>query len=236
MKSMDKNDHIPGDYVILEGRSHGNYEYPDLLVAKHRLRSDEWTDEVAYILGLGLMDTALEKCGHPYIGNINGEESLKLALLLNHFVLNLRQGIDFKLLLNSKKVFSDTGKKLSSLEIEAINDEIFGLRNPWRAEHLDARSNNGQIFYDHYLNKYFELVPERSEDLKECVRKDGIIDLSSCNEQGLPTKEGKDLDYLHPRNNAVARFSAGSGGAGLNFRLSPQDAHSGVGLRLARKK
>ena len=225
------------DYMLLEGRSHRDYEYPDTLVAKHRLGYAPWVKEVsADIMGLKLKNTAKEKCGHAYMGGIIWRDSLRLALLLDHFIVNIRQGVDLKLLLDSKKVFDGNGKKLNPLEIEAINEEIFGLRAPWRGEHLDATFYNGKISYDHHLNKYLELIPGRAEDLKMGVAKYCRIDLLSCNEQGLPTKEGNDINYWYPRDSAVARFIAYSDWAGLDCLRDPQISDVALGVRLARKK
>ena len=71
------------------------------------------------ILGLKLKNTAKEKCGHAYMGGIIWRDSLRLALLLDHFIVNIRQGVDLKLLLDSKKVF-DSPLKKDALAISSI--------------------------------------------------------------------------------------------------------------------
>ena len=59
--------------------------------------------------------------------------------------------------------------------------------------------------------------------------------LEDCNYQGLPWKNVKEgsLSYLHPRNNAVARFDANSGRVGLSCDGGAAFSYSEFGVRFA---
>ena len=96
---IPENPEALGNYIILPGRIHDSYEYPDLDVGMHRLSYGAEVKQVAKTLGLKLQNTASEENGHRYIGKINWEQALKLNLLLEHLTLNPRQFVDFKELL-----------------------------------------------------------------------------------------------------------------------------------------
>ncbi|MBS3163245.1 hypothetical protein J4427_00980 [Candidatus Woesearchaeota archaeon] len=242
----------PQDYIILEGR-HGTYEYPDLLVSKYRLSYNPEVEKVANILGLKLSNTSKEKNGRDYIGNINWINSLRLNLELNGFTLNPRQGIDFISLLKSGKAFDGNENKIDSKELERILDEIIGVRNPGRAEWLDAdfkylnkagkeiqesEKGNLYIYYNHVRDANGNLIPRNRKLLEECLMDNCKIDLSGCNKQGMPTKEGDDINYWRPMkdNNSVAGFYASSGRALLDCLSDPLLSYSGLGVRIAKIK
>src|SRR3989344_1285396 len=129
------------NYFLLPGKRHGNYEYNDLRVSMHRLSFpiDTMHGMATEALGFEVRETAREKNGNPYIGNIDREEALRLNLVLGNATFNLRQFFDFKEYLESGKVYDGNGKIIDRKIAESVWDEIFGERKPWRGEHLDAR-------------------------------------------------------------------------------------------------
>jgi len=122
-------------------------------------------------------------------------------------------------------------------EIASILDDILTFRAPWRAEWLDAffTKQNNQLYinYNYRTDSNGNLTPKNSEPLEKCLIEDGYADVLNGNKQGLPTKKstkGKGIYYWHPRENYVARFSAGSDGAYLKCYGDPSDWDSGFGV------
>ena len=132
-----------------------------------------------------------------------------------------------------------------------IYKEITEVRNPWRAEWIDAdfktRGKDLVINYNHILDSNGNLIPYDSEILeKDTLMKDKELGISledyldnSHTKQGLPNKKIKsgNLYYWYPRsdNNSVARFCAGSGGADLDCVRVPSYRYSALGVRAVRR-
>jgi len=202
-----------GNYLILEGRAHGSYEYPDILVAAGRTHQREtW---------------------YRLWDSLHAE---------GKFMPTIRQYVDFLSdLRSSKKLSTGDGKELNTQRRVSILDEILELRNPYRAEHLDASfSKQGEQFYItyHKFNSAGSLE-QVQEPLQECLMQDKTpgIDLEDwfkkANEQGLPspkTKKGS-LYYWCPREGRVAGFDAYSGRAILNCDRDPLASYSALGVR-----
>src|SRR3989338_8588848 len=138
--------------------------------------------------------------------------------------LNPRQFIDFKELLEAgiagkRKVHNGLGKKIDEPLLTSVYKEICEVRGPWRAEWLDAAftEQNGALYItaDHNLQGYN--LKGRTELLEDHLRKDGWIDVTSFNRQGLPKKKARaqKLHYWSPIAGRVARFYADSGSACL---------------------
>lgn len=133
-----------------------------------------------------------------------------------------------------------------------IYRDITEIRNPWRAEWLDAdfkiKGKNLCINYNHILDSKGNLIPKNSEILNQnTLMKDKTPGISLENflklnhtKQGLPNKKVKsgDLYYWHPRsdNNSVARFDAYSDGAGLDCDRDPSYGDLGLGVRAVKHK
>jgi len=74
--------------------------------------------------------------------------------------------------------------------------------------------------------------------LEDCLKKDGWADLGSLNNQGLPTKRapvdkyepGKTIYFYSPRQDAVARFDAGSDWANLSCGGYPTSRDGSLGV------
>ena len=200
------------NYVILPGKAHGNYSYPDLVVAVEKTHmSTNWNQ---------------------------AHEALHRE---NAFMLTLRQYIDFLQMLKSRTVYDGRGTRLASGKVDEILDEILTKREPWRAEWLDAyfKDVNGglNISYDHRIING-QLKPQRTEPLESCVMEDAYINLFSANRQGLPTSKTRTQEtyFWHPKDGRVARFGANSDGVDLVADWGPADSDSSLGVRVARRK
>src|SRR3989344_9155995 len=119
-----------------------------------------------------------------------------------------------------------------------IYNEITEVKNPWRAEWLDA---NFKV-----ENKGVYILTEnesKKEKLEECLMSDKTpgIDLKdwingkNITSQGLPNKNisSGSLYYYYPRsdNNSVARFYADSVRAYLDCNWYPSFTNSSLGVR-----
>jgi len=223
-------------FFLMPGKRHGNYEYNDLGVSMHRLGFpiDTMYGMATEALRYEIKNTAQEKDGTPYIGNINSNEALRLNLVLGNVTFNLRQFFDFKEYLESGKVYDGNGKIVDNRIVESVWDEIFGERKPWRGEHLDARfeKKNG-VLYMHrncrfLVNKV--LTPSNSEPLEECLMGNDEISSVNINQQGMPVRKHS-FNYWGPVNGSVASFGADSGRVDLDCCRSPRVSYSGLGVR-----
>lgn len=203
------------DYIILPGKVYENYSYPDLLVdikKKHYCKNWYQTHE------------ALHKEGA--------------------FMLTIRQYLDFIQLLKSDKAYNGKGNKISATRINKTLNEIFakGRHQEWNGEWLDARFEViDSELYMHYNHKIVDgsLQPQESKLLELCLMKDCYTKLSSCNSQGLPTKESpaEEVFYVFPRGgNNVARFHACSNRKQLSCVIIPFGVRQEVGIRAAMVK
>jgi len=217
----------PEKYLILPGASYGNYSYNDTLVSIDRKHH-----------GKNWFDT------HKALASEDA------------YMLTIRQFVDFLKLLKSGNVHDGTGKKLDSRRINDVLNEIIAVRDPVRAEWLDAdfkvfkkkliAKSDLMINYGHRLNSNGEIKPQYSEPLEDWLDKDrtpGInFDdwLNNANKHGLPSpKVGNgDLYYWSPDrdNNSVAWFCAVSGGALLGCSWDPSYSVRALGVRVAREK
>ncbi len=211
----------PDKYIILPGASYSNYAYPTMLVAMDRThQGKDWFD-----------------CH-------------KLLAKKGDSMLTLRQYADFLRLLKSGNVLDGRAQRLSKSKVEAILDDIIAVRNPARAEWLDAdfkvKNNVLHINHSHNVDNKGNVVPQYSEALLSCIMENKApgIDLedwiSKANSQGLPpvsVKKGS-LYYYFPLNdnNSVAGFGANSVRAFLGCGRDPSGTDSNLGVRAARKK
>lgn len=219
----------PGDYIILEGRTHGTgksaYTYPDTLVGmgtKHQGKN--WSDS----------HIALAQEGN--------------------YMLSIRQFVDFLSLIKSGNAYDGLGKKVASSKLASILDDIVTVRAPYRSEWLDADfkvQEKLKIFKGKILMNYEHTIvngkpdPQRPNEILEgYLAKDKTIDfddwLARATYQGLPPPDIKDgsLYYWKPLkdNNSVAWFVANSGRTGLDCDGDPTNTDSSLGVRPARKK
>ncbi len=240
----------PESCILLEGRQHGAYSYPDLLVRTHRLGYTDTVGKVAQTLGLTVKNTAQEQDGSQYIGSIQQKQAIDLVKGLNYVPLTMRLHVDFLKEINSgregKRVFDGNGNNVSRKDLEQIWNEITEVRNPWRAEWLDNRfSKKGKQWYVTYHQIQQDgTLNEVTEALEECLMIDKTpgIDLrdwlNRATTQGLPPSNVIDgtMYYRRPQDGAVAWFGADSDRAFLNGSRDLQDSYSALGVRVAKIK
>jgi hypothetical protein len=130
-----------------------------------------------------------------------------------------------------------------------VYNEITEVRNPWRAEWLDAdfKMKGKDLYVNFYLFDAGGNIIQKSELLdRNTLMEDKIPGISledylnnNHTIQGLPNKEVKsgDLYYWRPRsdNNSVAGFVANSGRAGLYCYWYPPFVASALGVRAVRQ-
>lgn len=237
------------DCIILPGQNRGMYTYPDLIVAKHRLGYDAQVERVAKELGIQVQNTAEEKDGTKYIGNMNWETALKLNAKLGNTALTIRQYVDFLELLKNGidrkiKVFDGTGREVRTNEVTEIYNELREVRSPWRSEWLDNsffKISDTQVGmrYEHGISPTGTLIPRVvSVPLETHITEDCWVDESSFNAQGLPTRKSnaQTLYHWYPQAGAVARFYADSDRTRLGCYWNPTYTSSSLGVRPARAK
>ena len=222
-KKTERTNPIPSNvtnadaYLILPGRKYGNYEYPDLLVATER----------------------------TYNGN-NWNQAHESLRQEGSLMLTIRQYVDFLNLLKSGKAHDGKGNIVAKSRLDGILDEIVTVRNPWRAEWLDAKfSSKGTLRKDWYV-EYHNPRDDGAvnEQLEDCLRNDKTpgIDLDywlqNATAQGLPPKNNPDgsLYYYHPRDGRVAGFYASSVRAVLYCDWNLANSDSSLGVRAAKIK
>lgn len=236
----------PENYIYLPGRTYGNYSYLDSLVAMHRLSYDDsHVQEAAKRLNLELKNTSEERNRRGYIGKITWDEALKLNLVMGNYTMGQRHGIDFLLLLKEGieekiPIFNGLKKQIPLTTLNEIYDEIISVRDPIRGEWLDADfgfMNNKFWVYSEHILKGKILESRRKEILLPCLMNERKkIKLISCNEQGMPTKKGKDIAYSCPvkHRQSVARLVAYSDRAGLGCGRDPSESYDFLGVRAVR--
>ena len=203
-------------YIILPEAQHGSYSYPEMLVSMNKRHfNKDWN------------------------------EAHELLIKDNAYMLSIRQFVDFLSLLKSGKAFDGNGKRLDKGKLEDVLNDIIEVREPYRAEWLDAKFEDGNIVY-HTLERksgHYTLV-ETKEPLADYIKKDkspGInLDdwLKKANNHGLPTpktNKGK-MYYWAPTEGAVAGFWADSGGADLYCGRNPSFSNESLGVRAASPK
>jgi hypothetical protein len=207
----------PEKYIILEGKTHGSYSYPDMVVA-------------------------MEKSHH----NNNQDVTHQLLQQEHSYMLTFRQGVDFFNLLRSGKAYDGRGQQVTPQRLQEVLDDIMKVQGSWRAERFDAMfSKQGrQLNIIYHIIQPDGSLQEVTEALDDCLMKDKKpgIDLQywlqNATPQGLPPKNipNGDLWYWHPRDGRVARFDAVSDGACLDCDGNPQYSGSGLGVRVAKIK
>jgi len=247
--ALSTSDLNPADFLFLEGRD-GKEGHPDLWYSKHRLQTSPSVKQIGKNLGLDLADTAQEKNGRGYIGNINHGQALRLNLLLGGRTTNAKIETDVFRMLLSGKAYDGRGKIVDKGEIDGLLDEKVGVRNPGRAEWLEdsfKSAGNGIVLMKNYVLQGDVLVPSYNAPLRGCLMNNKTPGINFRNwvknstSQGWPRaniKEGETY-YWSPTAGNVARLVAYSGRAYLVGNGDPHVANSWLGvrhLRVAPKK
>jgi len=232
--SFDKS-----QYIKLEGKDYGNgNKWGDCDVSMARIAYSPEIVKIGKKLNCNVQNTGKDSLGRKFIGNINWDEALKIALLYGDLLeeqrysnaLFMRQFPDFLKLLKSGKAYDGNGKKIDPKILENIFNDITQVKSPWRAEWIDGdfkyKDNKLYLAQSHVLDCSGNLIPQYTKALDECLMKDktpGInLDqwIQNPTRQGLPRKSSEkgDLYYWCPDkdNNSVARFYADDGRTGLN--------------------
>mgnify|MGYP001610769040 CR=1 FL=1 len=197
--------------ILLEGRSHNIYSYPDILVSQERqYQGKDWN------------------------------EAQELLHKEQEFMLTPRQFIDLITLLKSGNAYDGTGTKLHQPQINTILDDLLMVRAPWRSEWLDAQfkieKKSKTITYHTITPQGLQQVTEPLEDglMKDKIPGIDLEDwLQRATPQGLPPKNVKEgsLYYWHPGNGTVAGFDAFSVRADFDCNWSPRGSYSAHGVR-----
>ena len=134
----------------------------------------------------------------------------------------------------------------TKINIPEIYSEITEVRNPWRAEWLDAdfKFENNELFVYSSVFENNKIVNKKEKLVENTLMKDktpGIsLDswLKDSTKQGLPKKDvnSGSLYYWHPMkdNNSVARIDANNGRANLNCNRDSSDRDSNLGVRAVK--
>ena len=212
----------PNTYLILPGKIHGSYSYPDLLVPTSRTHLNE-----------------------------NWDQCFQGVVQEGSLMLTPRQYADFLAYLKGGRVYDGSGSRVDSGKITAILDDILTVRSPYRAEWLDAKFSKGGIpvvretwNITYHKIKSDGTLEKVTEPLQECLRDNKLpgIDLDywlgHATQQGLPPKNNSsgNVYYWHPKDGAVARFGADSGRARLFCYGDPTFSNAGLGVRAAKIK
>ena len=166
-----------------------------------------------------------------------------------NYMLRLRQYVDFLAGLQANKLYDGAGKHLSKAESLHIFNQITEVRDPWRAEWLDADfklvNKVLRMNYGHRI-KAGRLVPLHSEPLDACLMEAGTPGisledwLSRATRQGMPPEDVQDggLHYWQPPpdGNSVAWFRADACGAVLCCSWGPRVSDAALGVRPARAR
>jgi len=136
----------------------------------------------------------------------------------------------------------------ADLEHKQIYDEITEVRNPWRAEWLDAKfhrkGNKLWVAYNHIVDSNDNLVAQENEKLEGHLMQDKCPGISleywlnNPTKQGLPPEDAKQGDfwYWYPRDGTVARFFTASHGTYLNGSADPGESSSEIGVFACAEK
>ena len=206
-------------YILLEGRDHGDYSYPDLLISMDKSHARmSWYETHA----------ALARNGS--------------------YMLTIRQFADLLALLKSGKAFDGSGKLLGKSVSENIFDEIVARSNVSQSEWLDAKfSRKGlaqKLYITYHKIRASGILDEVTEPLDKCLswsKKPGIdinFWLDSSTLQGMPGNHAPDGDvyYLCPRNGKVASFTAYADKVIFSCREDPHLLRYELGTHSVRLK
>ena len=162
-------------------------------------------------------------------------------------MLTIREFVDFLNLLKSGNAQDGLQNKIKKEDLQVIYKDIVEVRDPYRAEWLDAAYRNVQdkwfMDYNHRTVNG-TLTPQNQESLEACLREDKTPGISLENWLSNPTKQGLpkanvgkgSLYYWHPKDKRVSWFGANSDGAGLICGEDPAVSDDRLGVRAAREK
>jgi len=148
-------------------------------------------------------------------------------------------------LLGSDEVYDGNGNPINKGKITGVNNNIFEVRDPWRAEFSGnkfTKTKSGVTTTYFTINKGGKLEKVTEPLDNETLLEDQKIDLNAWlknpTSQGLPktnTSNGSTW-YWPPRDSAVAVFYANTFRAGLFCYGNPDNSNASLGVREVRAK
>ena len=224
-------------YLLLEEQE---WRQEQRVIGMHRLGMEPELKNLSASFNMGLAESAKERNGHKYIGNITWKQGICLNLILGVETPTLREFLDVYHTLDAgrrgeRDIYDGLGKKVDEKEATKWFNELFGRRKPYRAAWLDAHFvKRGKSLYLEQQHNFSEsgLVPSNSSKLLPYLHNSGWLDVSSVNKQGLAVRKSaeKKLYGFSPEENTVARFDANSGGASLSCGGDPAGSDSNLGV------
>jgi hypothetical protein len=245
-EQTDKWIRLPSDFT----------KRPDAFMSPGRLAYCSPVEEAGKRLGVNYKNTSKDSLYRDFIGNNNwfesnrlnralGADNLKVATPITREFVNfgnlLYQGINGKI-----KVYDKSGKLLDQKYLSNLFEDLFVVKSPFRAHFLDAdfKMENGvlHLHEKHIFNDSGNIINYCSESLdKNTLMTDKTPGISLINfltknhtSQGFPNKNVQKGDFYYwppaEDNDSVARFNAGSGGAGFYCGGNPSLRNSDLGL------
>ena len=222
----------------------------DVYVDSARIASCPEVREAGKKLGLKLKNTGKDLLKRNYVGEINQDETRKIALLLDaslmsvglfpHFLRLLSQGANAK-----TKVYDGNKNELKPEYCKRIFSDITSINTIYRGEWLedsfsqekDGLHGNRKFTLDSNNNL---IVGESYLLDEETLREDRLPGISLDSYFEHPTSQGfprKDIESgatycWAPQNGSGARFNAYDGRADFVFVASRSSRDSGLGGRL----
>lgn len=207
--SFDKS-----QFIKLEGQDYGyGIKWGDCNVAMARNSYSPEMAEIGKRLNCNVQNTGKDSLGREFIGNINWDEALKIALLYGDLLeeprysnaLFMRQLPDFLKLLKSGKAYDGNGKKIDSKILENIFNDITQVKSPWRAEWIDGdfKYKNSILYLaqSHALDSSGNLIPQYVKRLDKCLIENRIPGINLEQWIQNPTRQG-----LVRKNSKKGRF------------------------------
>ena len=236
-------------YILLPQTS----EHPDILVGQTRLVYTPTMEQISKSLNINPQNNnnrdPLYKEG--YLGSINYQQAIDLNINLGGFTIPINLYVEFLNKLRSGNALDENGNPVDSRILEAILDDIYTVRNPWRLELINGRYkikeekkgkkviHTGQIRYINFdsAGKLIEDTEELDEDTLMDDKRISLDEwLRNPTPQGFPRKDVADGEfyYYFLRDGAVVRFDADSDRAGLFCDRDPTFSSAVLGVRRAK--
>jgi hypothetical protein len=199
-------------YILIPENNFHSYQHPSIAIAKETQYPNlKWQQA----------KTTLESSGH--------------------FMPSIPLFLELLTLLRSGNVLDCNHNRLSNQEITQILNNITEVRDPWRAEHLNAAfPAENKITYPIFSSGTLTYTTE--DIAPDTLREDKLPGISldaylrNPTPQGLPRNNVSDskLYYYHPKTGRVAGFNAGSNGAVLVCGGGPQFSVAELAVRPAK--
>ena len=230
-RSSSDNAVNPVESIILQGSDYATSSYPDLDISTRLLNYSLEISKISERFNLDVRNNTKN-----FIGYINWIEAHKLLQSLGYSMPPINVFFAYWKKLKGDKVYAGNGKLVNGAILDGPRNEFFSEKST-RSEFLDAlfRSVNKElfIFYDHRFVDG-NLRANNSKRLERIIREDSSISLEHINQYGLPSKKGKDIEYIPPEKNSIAIFSFNAHMIGLDCSRKQNYRHESLGVRPVR--